>query len=294
MSHKVAVVTGSNKGIGYAIVKGLCEKYDGNVYLTARDITRGQQAVKELKSLGFNPHFHQLDIGDPESVETFKDYLKEKYGGLDVLVNNAVIGFQSDDPTPFGIQSKESIRVNYYGTLNVCEQLFPILRQNARVVNLTSSFGHSSKIQSPELRSKFTDKNLTLPELNELVDQFVTDSIADEVATKKKWSPLWPSYIVSKVALSALSFLQQRTLDCEIPNRNISVNAVHPGYIETDLSRELTSRIPGALSIEEGAKAPLFLALEADFKGKYVWEDCSLKDWEGPEIELFYYVGKTE
>ena len=41
-------VTGSNKGIGYAIVKGLCEKFDGIVYLTTRDVSRGKAAVEQL------------------------------------------------------------------------------------------------------------------------------------------------------------------------------------------------------------------------------------------------------
>jgi len=45
---RVAVVTGSNKGIGYSIVKFLCKKFDGIVYLTARDESRGKNAVHEL------------------------------------------------------------------------------------------------------------------------------------------------------------------------------------------------------------------------------------------------------
>lgn len=44
-------VTGANKGIGYGIVKGLCEKYDGTVYLTARNVKRGEAAVAELKKV---------------------------------------------------------------------------------------------------------------------------------------------------------------------------------------------------------------------------------------------------
>lgn len=46
-------VTGGNKGIGYAIVKGLCERYDGVVYLTARDEGRGRAAVNELNKVRF-------------------------------------------------------------------------------------------------------------------------------------------------------------------------------------------------------------------------------------------------
>lgn len=81
-------------------------------------------------------------------------------------------------------------------------------------------------------------------------------------------------YSDSKVAVTALSVIQQRNFDKEQPNRNISVNAVHPGWVQTDLSHH-----SGPLTIEEGAKAPLYVALESNFKGKYVWNDCTLKDW---------------
>lgn len=64
------------------------------MYLTARDVTRGQKAVKELKEQGLNPNFHQLDITDDDSISTFHNYLKEMYQGLDILVNNAGIAFK--------------------------------------------------------------------------------------------------------------------------------------------------------------------------------------------------------
>lgn len=82
-------VTGSNKGIGLAIVKGLLKKFDGDVVLTARNPAKGKTAVEELKALGLSPQFHQLDITDQNSVDTFRDYIQNTYGGLDVLVNNA-------------------------------------------------------------------------------------------------------------------------------------------------------------------------------------------------------------
>lgn len=53
-SPKVAVVTGSNKGIGFATAKALLQhSFDGHVYLTARDVCRGQAAVQELEKVSF-------------------------------------------------------------------------------------------------------------------------------------------------------------------------------------------------------------------------------------------------
>ncbi|KAI4792071.1 hypothetical protein KUCAC02_033628 [Chaenocephalus aceratus] len=69
MSTKVAVVTGSNKGIGLAIVRALCQQhYHGDVYLTARDSGRGDEAVKSLAADGLTAKFHQLDINDEKSI----------------------------------------------------------------------------------------------------------------------------------------------------------------------------------------------------------------------------------
>lgn len=95
-SPKVALVTGSNKGIGFAVVRSLCKQFTGDVYLSARDVDRGTAAIESLKAEGLNPLFRQLDITDPASVGCARDFFKEKYGGLDVLVNNVGIAFKSN------------------------------------------------------------------------------------------------------------------------------------------------------------------------------------------------------
>lgn len=82
-------MTGANKGIGYAIVKGLCEKFQGTVYLTARNESKGEKAVADLKALGYSPVFHQLDITDQTSIDRFKQHLQTTHGGIDILINNA-------------------------------------------------------------------------------------------------------------------------------------------------------------------------------------------------------------
>ena len=57
-------------------------------------MSRGEAAVAELNKEGLYPKFHQLDIADKASVDTLKRHLVDKYGGLDVLVNNAAIAFK--------------------------------------------------------------------------------------------------------------------------------------------------------------------------------------------------------
>lgn len=270
MSVKVAVVTGSNKGIGFAIVRGLCKRFDGDVYLTSRDFTRGQKAVEDLEKEGLKPKYHQLDITDPSSIEKLRDFLKEKYGGLDVLINNAGIAFKGNATEPVAIQAEETLRVNYFSVLSTCNILFPILRNGARVVNVSSSMGHLSVIPSEKLRNRFKDPKLTVEGLSDLVREYIEAAKAGTHAAE--WGN--SSYGVSKVALSALTLIQQRVLE----DKDIKVNSCHPGYVDTDMTSH-----KGPLTIDQGAVAPLFLALDAadTVKGQYVWSDASIVQWDG-------------
>jgi NAD(P)-dependent dehydrogenase (short-subunit alcohol dehydrogenase family) len=92
---RVALVTGANKGIGFAITRDLCRQFSGDVILTARDEARGRAAVQQLQAEGLSPRFHQLDIDDLQSIRVLRDFLRKEYGGLNVLVNNAGIAFKS-------------------------------------------------------------------------------------------------------------------------------------------------------------------------------------------------------
>ncbi|GLG95898.1 hypothetical protein R5R35_005589 [Gryllus longicercus] len=275
MSQKVAVVTGGNKGIGFEIVKGLCQKFDGVVYLTARDVDRGSRAVEELKKEGLDPKFHQLDICDQQSLNTFKKHLEDNYGGLDILVNNAAIAFKMASTEPFSVQAEQTIHVNYTSLLETCHILFPLLKPHARVVNVSSSAGHLSRIPGESLKQKLANPSLTEEELTTLMNDFV------QAAKNGNHSEQgWPNsaYSVSKVGVSALSFLQQRAFDKDT-REDLVVNAVHPGYVKTDMSSQ-----KGNLTPEEGADAPLFCALLAPYvqspRGEYVWWNRKVVDWQ--------------
>ena len=82
MAARVAVVTGANKGIGLAIVRGICKEFSGDVILTSRDPERGATAVKQLEGEGLKVKFHQLDIDSRDSISTLKESLKKTYNGM--------------------------------------------------------------------------------------------------------------------------------------------------------------------------------------------------------------------
>lgn len=148
MTSRVAIVTGSNKGIGYGIVRNLLKyPFDGDVYLTSRDVQRGLDAVKQLKEeIGIESKYHQLDIDDEDSIIKLRDFLASNYNGLDVLVNNAAIAYANDSTAPVSEQAENTLKTNYFSTKNACQILFPILKPHARVVNVSSSAGMLQRI----------------------------------------------------------------------------------------------------------------------------------------------------
>jgi len=275
---KVAIVTGGNKGIGFAIVKGLAKVFDGDVFLTARNVERGMAAVKALEKENITVKFHQLDIDNPESNAEIAAFMKEKYGGIDILVNNAAIAFKNAAPEPFGHQAKVTVATNYFSVKNTCEHLLPLLRSGARVVNVSSSAGFLIRIQDPGLKQKFANENLSYEELDGLMNDFIESAQNGNHSTKG-----WPNstYVVSKIGLSAMSRMQQRDINKDSTRSDIAINHVHPGYVDTDMTSH-----KGHLTIEEGAKSSLFAATlppNTDVKGQYIWEDCSILDWvNGP------------
>ncbi|XP_057314718.1 carbonyl reductase [NADPH] 1-like [Hydractinia symbiolongicarpus] len=254
---RVFVVTGSNQGIGKSIVKLLLQDNEKKiVYLTSRNKENGEAAVKDLQDLGLQPAFHQLDITDRKSIETLRDYLVEKHGGLDVLVNNAGMAYKSSSNAPFSEQAEVTVDCNFFGTLAVCDILFPILKQNARVAHVssfTSEFAFN-KLDSNR-KEQFTDKNLKIEDLEKLLKEFVNDAKEDKV-TERGWAK--SGYAMSKLGVALMSKIQQRDLDTKFPEKNVLVNSCCPGIVNTNMTG---GKYPNAITPDEGADTPTYLAL---------------------------------
>jgi carbonyl reductase 1 len=85
----VAVVTGSNKGIGLQIVRDIA-KQGVTTVMTSRDLGRGQQAVEGLRAEGLNTvvlYPGSLEVTSQESVNKFAAWLKSEFSGIDILVS---------------------------------------------------------------------------------------------------------------------------------------------------------------------------------------------------------------
>lgn len=128
MAPKVFVVTGANKGIGFETVRKLCQELKGQdavVILTSRCLEKGKEAIEKLKEEGLTASLEQLDIEDDESVKRFAETLKQKYGEVACLVNNAGFAFKNSATEPVGTQARVTCRINYYGTRDVRQSSKP-------------------------------------------------------------------------------------------------------------------------------------------------------------------------
>ncbi|XP_076799283.1 carbonyl reductase [NADPH] 1-like isoform X1 [Arvicanthis niloticus] len=269
--NRVALVTGANKGIGFAITRDLCRKFSGDVVLTARDEARGRTAVQQLQAEGLSPRFHQLDIDDPQSIRALRDFLLKEYGGLDVMVNNAGIGtwpknnppgkgdfFKEPQPgidlTHFHIQREAAMKTNFFGTQAICTELLPLIKTQGRVVNVSSLISlEALRNCSPELQQKFRSETITEEELEGLMKKFVEDT-KKGIHEKEGWPN--SAYGVSKIGVTVLSRIHARKLNKQRRGDKILLNACCPGWVRTDMAGPKAPKSP-----EEGAETPVYLAL---------------------------------
>ncbi|CAI0397323.1 unnamed protein product, partial [Linum tenue] len=248
----VAVVTGANKGIGLETVRQLAS-HGVTVVLTARDAKRGSDAASKLHQMGFpNVIFHQLDVLDPASIQNLAEFLKGKFGKLDILVRKAVNLVQDVMKHTYE-KAEECLNTNYYAVKNLTESLLPLLQlsdSGARIVNVTSLRGELCRIRSDDLRKEFAEvESLSEEKLDEILKRFLRDFKENKLEAGG-WSLMLPAYSVSKVTLNAYTRMLARR------HPNMKINCVHPGYVNTDLNWHT-----GPMPVEEGARGSVKCAL---------------------------------
>ena len=147
--RRVAVVTGANRGIGFQIARQLGQQ-GMHVVMTARREGPGREALAELHKEGLLASFFPLDVTSDESVAKLAAHLRQDFGRLDVLVNNAGIAIDKWVPSLDGTMEQfiKTYETNVFGVVRMCRALIPIMREGGygRVVNLSSNLGSMEKI----------------------------------------------------------------------------------------------------------------------------------------------------
>ena len=222
----IALVTGANKGIGYEIAAGLGAN-GWSVGVGARDEARREEAVEKLRAAGVDAFGVPLDVTDDASVNAAARLLEERFGRLDVLVNNAgVTGGMPQEPSQVDPATiRVAVETNVIGVVRVTNAMLPLLRRSAspRIVNMSSSVG----------------------------------SLARQTAAEgeKLTGPISAAYAPSKTFLNAVTIQYAK----ELHDTNILINAGCPGYTATDLNGFHGVRTP-----EQGAAIALHLATLPD------------------------------
>ncbi len=204
------LITGANKGLGQETARQLVAA-GHTVYVGARDEARGRAAAEEPGA-----RFVQLDVTDDTSVAAAYTQI-EADGGLDVLVNNAGIEPRlagNAIPTPAD-ETADSMRAtfetNVFGLVRVTHAFLPLLQKSAApvIVNLSSGLASLTDLSRPESYIHF------YPGL---------------------------SYPASKTTINAITIQYAKAFP------GIRINAVDPGYTNTDLNGRT-----GVQTVEEGA-----------------------------------------
>ncbi|WP_433190648.1 SDR family oxidoreductase [Actinoallomurus sp. CA-150999] len=212
--NKIVLITGANKGIGFATARELA-RAGHTVLLGARDDGRGTTAADELAGQGLDVRFVHLDVTDPETIAAAARFISGTYERLDILVNNA--GISRDRPHPPAEMPAAALRevyeTNVFGVVAVTNAMLPLLRRSPDAVigNVSSGLGTVAFLTDPD-------------------------------------SPLWQyanllAYNSSKAALNAITLIYANTLR----ETGIKVNALSPGFCATDLNGHT-----GHISAEEG------------------------------------------
>jgi len=222
---KVALVTGANKGIGFATARQLAQ-HQIHVLLGARDAISGEAAAAKLRSEGLQATFVQLDISQEADIATATAHIQQTYGRLDILVNNAAVfldgeWFGNNVETVASHVLRDTFAINYFGTVALTQALLPLIKagEAGRIVNVSS----------------------------------ISGSLGIHLDAAHWFYAMKPyAYSASKSALNQFTIFLAHALK----DTAVKVNATNPGWVQTVIGSDQAPLTPA-----EGARSSVALAL---------------------------------
>lgn len=200
----VTVISGASRGLGRAAAHRLASMEGHCVIATARNPDDLAPLRSKLAVGGHSVEMHALDITDDASVELLRAWIAERFGRVDVLINNAGVLLDRHSSSVLELPLdllRQTMETNLFGTLRLTQAIVPLMRKSraGRIVNLASSMGQLAEMDAGS-----------------------------------------PAYRMSKTALNALT----RILAVELAGTSIKVNSACPGWCRTDLGGAEAPRLP--------------------------------------------------
>ncbi|BFG05866.1 retinol dehydrogenase 13-like [Drosophila madeirensis] len=256
---KVFIVTGANTGIGKETVREIAKR-GGTVYMACRDMNRCERARLEIVAETNNKNIFSrvLDLSSLDSIREFVAGFKKEQDKLHVLINNAGVMRCPKTLTKDGFELQ--LGVNHMGHFLLTNLLLDVLKKSApsRIV-VVSSLAH--------IRGAIN---------------------VDDLNSEKSYSE-GDAYSQSKLA----NILFTRELAKRLEGTRVTVNALHPGVVDTELARNWaffqTNFVkyflkhilwPVLKTPKSGAQTSIYAALDRDLDGVtgMYFSDCKLKD----------------
>ena len=226
LENRVAIITGGTAGIGAATAIKFAQE-GAKVVLWARNAERGKAFIETMKAQGLEAEFEAVDSSNYEAVCEAAKRVNDKYGKIDILINNAGITNDSTLKKMTVEQWQQVIDINLSGSFYCIKAITPYMleKRYGRIVNASSVVA---------LYGNFGQTN----------------------------------YVATKAGLIGMT----KTLARELGKKGITVNAVAPGFIETDMVAKMPENVLDGMRAkvpvgrlgqpEEIASAYLFLASE--------------------------------
>jgi len=255
MKGRTVLITGGSAGIGLQTAKELA-KMGAHLILVARSEEKLKTAAAEVAAFagGAKVKYYVCNLSSMKSIRQLAAQVKQDYTQLDVLINNA--GGVFDDFTLSEDGLEMTIATNHFAYFLLTQLLLDVVTASdyARIVNVSSNSHYSGKID---------------------FDSF----------TQNKSYFVMSAYAQSKLA----NVLFTKVLAQRLAHTHVTVNALHPGMVKTDIGTKGTKWYSSAvwklltgiagISLESGAKTSVFLASASEVKGKSggYYDKCKLR-----------------